>query len=384
MIYLDNASTTRISPVVLDAMLPYLQEEYGNAGTLHQIGRRAAAAVEKSRQQVSSVFGCEPENIIFTSGGTESNNLAIKGARDYFLATGKRHIITTAIEHDSVMKSMRWMQDNGFEVTYINPTDDGVVPPKLIEREIREDTGLVAVMYVNNEVGAVNDIAEIGRVCNEHEILFHSDCVQALGCKKINTHFITGSISSHKIHGAKGVGALYVRQKELLQPIISGGGTQEFGVRGGTENVAGIVGFGVACELAMKNLYDDMVVISTLKQEFASVLASTIGSLKDNGIHINGASITKPGKILNLRIDGVSSETLMLLLDTQGICVSAGSACRAHESEPSHVLIAMGLSPDEARSSIRFSFSKYNTLDEVTEAAQILASSVNILRQLGE
>jgi cysteine desulfurase len=378
MIYLDNASTTMISPEVLQEMLPYMQGDYGNAGTLHQLGRRAAKAVEKAREQVAGLFGCQPENIVFTSGGSESNNLAIKGLKFFMENSNRRHIITSAMEHDSVLKAVVSLEEDDFEVTYLQPSADGLISARSVKNAMRDDTGLVALMYVNNEIGTVNDIVGIGKVCDRKQVIFHTDCVQAVGCHEMNTVFVTGSISSHKLHGPKGVGALYAKNPRAITPLISGGGTQEFGVRGGTENVAGIVGFGKACEIALSNMEQDSVHILSLKRKFFDILNDV------SGIHINGNAATEPGKVLNLRIDGVSSETLMLMLDAEGVCVSASSACRAHESEPSHVLIALGLTPDEARSSVRFSFSKYNTQDEVTEVAKILASCISTLRQYGE
>jgi cysteine desulfurase len=381
MIYLDNASTTIIAPEVIQEMLPYLKDEYGNAGTIHKLGRMAASAIEQARKQAALLFGCSPEHIIFTSGGSESNSLAIKGAINHLSSLNKKHVIIAASEHISVLKSAAYLEKNGFEVTYIQPTGGGHILPKLIERAIRDNTGLVAAMYVNNEVGAVNDILKIGKICDDRRILFHSDCVQAAGCHEIHTAFSTGSISSHKIHGPKGVGALYIKERGQLSPLISGGDNQEFGIRGGTENVAGIVGFGKACEIAFKRIKQDQLMVSTLKQGFVAGITSVFGDLKSAGIHINGHSATEPGKVLNLRVDGVSSETLLLMLDAEGVCVSAGSACHAHEDEPSHVLIAMGLTPQEARSSIRLSFSRYTTKEEVLGAVGIFTSCVSALRQ---
>jgi len=249
-----------------------------------------------------------------------------------------------------------------------------------VEAAIHEDTGLVSVMFVNNEIGAVNDINEIGRICRQHEVMFHTDCVQAAGQYELSVHkndadFAT--VSSHKIHGPKGVGALYVREKDFL-PLVCGGAEQEFGLRGGTENVPGIVGFGAAASIAVERMRVDLISVSTLKQHFYMALLDAFRhlDLPTDCIRVNGHPVIEPGKTLNLRFDSVDAQTLLLMLDANGVCVSAGSACRSHEAEPSHVLTAMGLTPNEARSSVRVSFSKYNTTDEVVCAAQSFASCV--------
>lgn len=383
-IYLDNAATTKLSVEALEAMMPYLTEEYGNAGSVYGLGRRAAAAVQKAREQTALLFGCTAEHIIFTSGGSEGNNTVFAGLRSRLLESGKKHLIVSAIEHDSVLKAAQSLIKEGFYITYLKPESGGYISPKQVEDAMRDDTGLVSVMFVNNETGTVNDIKEIGQICRAHSVLFHTDCVQAAGQYELHVGNCAdfASVSSHKIHGPKGVGALYVRDKNLV-PLIFGGTEQEFGLRGGTENVAGIVGFGCACECVVKNFREDTVHISTMKQRFYMALLKELEELhidKDN-IHVNGLSPITPGKVLNIRIDGVDGETLLLMLDAKGVCASAGSACRSHEAEPSHVLTAMGLTRDEARSSIRFSFSKYNTAEEVTDAASIFAHCINALRQ---
>lgn len=384
MIYLDNASTTKIAPEALEAMMPYLTDEYGNAGTLYGLGRSAAAAIQHAREHVATLFGCTPDHVIFTSGGSESNNTVFKGLRYQLKESGKTHLIVSAIEHDSVLRAAEALTIDGFHITYIKPNPDGRVSPKAVEAAIREGTGLISIMFVNNETGAVNDINEIGRICRQNEILFHTDYVQAAGqyplaVNKNDVDF--ASVSSHKIHGPKGVGALFVREKHLL-PLICGGAEQEFGLRGGTENVAGIVGFGKAAELAVANMHSDMIAVSVMKQKFYMILTEILRKLgcRAECVHVNGIPVIEPGKTLNLRFDGIDAQTLLLMLDSKGICVSAGSACHSHEAEPSHVLVAMGLTPDEARSSIRVSFSKYNTTEEVTKAARVIADCVFALQ----
>ena len=376
MIYLDNAATTRIAPEVLESMMPYLTTEYGNAGTLYSFGRSAANAIQKARAQVATLFGCTPDHVIFTSGGSEGNNTVFKGLRHKLTEQGKKHLIISAIEHDSVLRAAESLTKDGFYITYIKPGSDGRISPKAVEAAIHEDTGLVSVMFVNNETGAVNDINEIGRICRQHEVMFHTDCVQAAGQYELSVHkndvdFTT--VSSHKIHGPKGVGALYARDKEFL-PLVCGGAEQEFGLRGGT----GIVGFGAATNIAVEEMHDDLISVSMLKQRFYMALLDAFRrlDLPTDCIHVNGHPVIEPGKTLNLRLDGVDAQTLLLMLDANGVCVSAGSACRSHEAEPSHVLTAMGLTPNEARSSVRVSFSKYNTTDEVVCAAQSFASCV--------
>ena len=333
---------------------------------------------------MAALINAEPEQVIFTSGGSEANNLVFHGLKDYLKSVGKTHILVSAVEHDSVLRAAESLIKDGFHVEYIPVSSECRVSPAVIEDALRADTGLVSVMFANNETGAINPIEDIGTICMKRGILFHTDCVQAAGCYpidvvKIGCDFL--SVSSHKIHGCKGIGALYAKDKSKLTPIVYGGSEQEFGLRGGTENVAGIVGFGKACEISSKSLHEDTVWVSTLKQRFFMALNE---ALKDTGdescVHVNGMSILTPGKTINLRMDGVDGETLLLMLDGKGVCVSAGSACRSHEAEPSHVLSAMGLSKDEARSSIRISFSKKNTADEAVRAAQILAGCISALR----
>ena len=383
MIYLDNAATTQIDKRVLDAMMPYLTTQYGNAGTLYKFGRSAGEAVKQARAQVAEFLNAKPEQILFTSGGSEANSLVFQGLKEYLKSIGKTHILVSAIEHDSVLKAVHSLIKDEFYIEYLPAHSDGKVFAQSVEDAITPKTGLVSVMYVNNETGAVNPIEEIGTICMKRGILFHTDCVQAAGChpidmEKIGCDFL--SISSHKIHGPKGVGALFAKEKSMLAPIIFGGAEQEFGLRGGTENVAGIVGFGMACEISTKSLHEDCIWVSTLKQRFYMALTD---ALKKNGcaeiVHTNGSSVLSPGKTLNLCLRGIDGQTLLLMLDGKSICISAGSACRSHEAEPSHVLIAMGLTPDEARSSIRISFSRMNTADEIVDAANIIASCIEIL-----
>ncbi len=383
-IYLDSAATTKLAPEVLDAILPYLTDQYGNAGSLYQMGRCAASAIQKAREQAALLFGCSADHVIFTSGGSESNSTVFAGLRNRLLESGKKHLIVSAIEHDSVLKAAQALIKDGFYITYLHPDTDGCISPRQVEEAIQEDTGLVSVMFANNETGVVNDVGEIGQICRAHAVLFHADCVQAAGQYDlhIGNYADFASVSAHKIHGPKGVGALYVREKNFA-PLVCGGEEQEFGLRGGTENVAGIVGFGCACEATVRNLREDMIHVSTLKQRFYMALLKELekNNIDASIIHVNGLLPVTPGKILNFRIQGVDGETLLLMLDSAGVCASAGSACRSHAAEPSHVLTEMGLTRDETRSSVRVSFSKYNTAEEMETAAEIFARCISSLTQ---
>lgn len=384
MIYLDNAATTEIDPYVFKAMLPYLQGEYGNAGSLHTLGRRAADAISIARKQVAQSIGAHPKQIIFTSGGTEANNLVFKGLIQYLQKNNKTHIITSEAEHDSILNTVKEMSiKDEFGASFLGVNTNGEVVNSL-NNIIKPETGLASVMYFNNEVGAINNIHDMCKTCHDNDVLFHTDCVQALGSididvNKIGCDFL--SISSHKIHGSKGVGALYIKQPELIYPIITGGTSQEFGLRGGTENVAGIVGFGHACELATERLKLNQNYIPSLKCLFYNILLQTLCEYGLGDIlHINGEnSLTNVNKVLNLRIDSVDAQTLVLYLDGCGVCVSAGSACRNHESKPSRVLMSMGLDSEDAQNSIRFSFSHNLISSQVYEAAQITASCIKEL-----
>lgn len=392
MIYLDNASTTKIDPIVLESMMPYLTEQYGNPGSLYTLGADAKKAVDKAREQVADLIGAYPRQIVFTSGGSEANSLVFGGIENYLAKTGRTHIVVSQTEHDSVLKAAENISMKAqFYAGYVPPEEDGVVTPHSVRngfayRDGSLFTGLVSVMHVNNETGAENDVEAIGELCGRHGILFHTDCVQAASCcpidvEKINCDFL--SLSSHKLHGPKGVGALFVSEPERLSPLIHGGAFQEFGLRGGTENVAGIVGFGKACELTKASLHDDDVHTSTLKQVFYNNLIQFLSEAgMEDVVHVNGGLVIRHGRILNLRFDGVDGETLLLLLDRMGVCVSAGSACNSREQVPSHVLVSMGLSDEQARGSVRVSFSRENTEEEAITAARIIADCVSRLRSI--
>ena len=397
MIYLDNSATTPIHPDVLNAMMPYLKGGYGNAGAVYRIGRESAKAIQKAREQVAQLFNASPEQIVFTSGGSEGNNMAFSyGMKCMLEKAGKKHVVISQIEHDSVYEAATHMFaptgksniKDDFYTQFIHIKSDGTVDVKHLEALLDEDEsiGLVSVMYVNNETGAVNPINHIGEICGERGIIFHTDCVQAAGCHTIDTNTIGcdfATISGHKIHAPKGIGAIYIKDKTLARSLIYGGANQEFGLRGGTENVAGIVGLGKACDLICSDFGTQRVTVSLLKRLFYGNMISYLkeAHLEDK-IHVNGASVGDVGKTLNLRVENIDSETLLLMLDAKGVCISAGSACHSHKSEPSRVLTAMGLSDDEARDSVRISFSSTNTPAEVEEAAAIFSSCIEALAGL--
>jgi len=386
MIYLDNAATTKIAPEVLQAMLPFMKDEFGNAGSTYQLGRKAKDAIEHARAQVADLINCPPENIVFTSGGSESNNMVFKGIKDHLIATNKRHIIISAIEHESLLKAAASLIKEGFHITYILPDSNGVINVESLIDRISESTGLISVMHANNETGVINNIQKISEFCLSRDILFHSDCVQSAGFLDIDTDSMRGlsfaSLSAHKIHGVKGVGALYIRDKSLLMPLIGGGDDQEFGLRGGTENTPGIVGFGYAADIAKKSLRKTQAVITLLKKAFLGQLVNHFESLESGGIIINGSDPMSASKVLNMRIEGIAGDTLMLMLDGYGIYISVGSACHSNRLNPSHVLTAMGLSNAEAGESIRVSFSKYNTVNNVIKAANTMISCITTLRNI--
>lgn len=386
IIYLDNAATTPVSRNVLDEMSPYFSEKFGNAGTLYSAGREAKKAIDKARGRVAALFGCDPARVFFNSGASEGNNTVFHGLAPRLRAAGATHLVVSAVEHESVLGAAAALEKEGFSVSYISPDTHGVITCQSVEQELRSNTGLVSVMYCNNETGAVNEVEAIGKLCRQKGILFHCDCVQAAGqyvldVKKNCIDFAT--ISGHKIHGPKGVGALYAA--EDINPLIHGGSHQERGQRGGTENVPGIVGLGAACASAAKNMRENRIIIQQRKQSFVEMLCRSLGAqcLSEAWITVNGRSYTNNGKVLNLHIQGVDGETLVLALDAMGVCISAGSACQAHNATPSHVLMAMGKGEGWARQSVRISFSEDNTEAGVLEAAAVMAAAIGLLRRNG-
>ena len=399
MIYLDNAATTQINTEVFETMIPYLTTEYGNAGSLYSLGRKAAEAIRVARAQVASLLNCKPDNIIFTSGGSEANNLAIKGVQPYLKEHKKMIAISSISEHDSVIRALIGeqdpMKDDAYKKNYIAnysltrllPVNrHGVVDINALrENMILDMTGIVSIMYANNVVGSINPVKEIAEICHENGAIFHTDCVQSAGFHKLDVEEIgcdLMSISGHKIHAPKGVGALYVRDRSLLSSLISGGSAQEFGLRGGTENVAEIVGFGKACELANNYRSQSHETILQVKDTFIKELTAQVDTNRTlhNLCHIN--SFEYDSKVVNFRFDNIDAQTLVLMLDNEGVCVSAGSACQSHESKANRVLVAMGLTENEARQSIRVSFSELNTEREAVKAVEKIIKCVETLISL--
>lgn len=383
--YFDNAATTRMSERAADVMTSYLLHNYENPESLHIGGRAASEAVEAARGQIAKLLDCKPDKIIFTSGGTESNNMVFEGLKTYLKQIGKTHILVSSIEHDSVLRPSHRLEREGLEVGEIPADENGSITIEAIEPLIKENTGLVSVMAVNNETGVVNHVVKIGEWLRKKEILFHTDFTQALISRPFNASSCDfATFSAHKIHGPKGIGALYCRNADILEPLILGGEHQEFGLRGGTVNVPAIAGFGAAAEelSAVFGKAKRRQPISYTKADF--FFAKLYKSLVDNGENAD-AILRRNGKdtnglILNVSIVGVDGQTLVALASRAGVYISAGSACSSYVHKPSHVLKAMGLSDDEALSAVRISFSPDDSGEEMTEAANIIGKCIAELR----
>ena len=377
-VYADNAATTRITELVLQAMLPYLTEHYGNASSLYSIGRDASRAVEAAREQVAAALGASAREIYFTSGGSESDNWALKGTCQRLAKLHKRHLITTTFEHHAILNVAETLQHQGWEVTYVGVDSKGYVNPEDIKKAIRDDTALVSVMYANNEIGTIQPIAEIGAICHERGVLFHTDAVQAVG----NVHIDVNaqnidllSLSGHKIHAQKGIGALYVRKGVVLPTFIEGG-AQEYGKRAGTENVAAIVGLGVAITEAVSGIDKKDAYLRPLQKRIIDRLLSI------DRTHLNGGLEHRlPGNV-NVSFEGVEGESLLLMLDMQGICASSGSACTSGSLDPSHVLLAIGLIHDVAHGSLRLSISEETTSEDVDYILETIPPIIERLRAM--
>jgi len=375
-VYLDNATTTAMDPKVLDAMKPYFFEWYGSPTHEygHTFGLKAREALEKSREVVARSIGAKPEEIIFTSGGTESNNLAIKGLA--LANKEKRHLITSKIEHTSVLNVIKSLEKTGFKASYINVDGEGFIDLEQLEDEINEETLLVSIQHANQEIGTIQDIEEIGKICEEKDVLFHVDAVQSftklpIDVEKMNIDLL--SISAHKIHGPKGVGALYVRDGVKLKPLMDGG-YNEFGVRPGTENVPGVVGFAKAIELVDEDQLENM-------RRLRDYL--TDGLLEINDSRLNGPRGEKRlCNNVNITFRFVEGESVLLHLDIRGIIVTTGSACFSRSLQPSHVILALGLRHEDAHGSVRFSLSKYNTLEEMDYTIRNVREVVEQLRKI--
>lgn len=376
-IYADNAATTKMSDVAVKAMLPYLQEIYANASSVHLLGQRSAAALFSARQQVAQVLNCAPKEVFFTSGGSEADNQALISAAALGKKQGKCHIVSTAMEHHAILHTLEALQAEGFTVTLLRPQADGIVTATQVAEAITDTTCLVSVMYANNETGAIQPIREIGALCRKRGVLFHTDAVQAAGHLTIDVqrdNIDMLSLSAHKFHGPKGIGLLFAKSNIQLTSLIRGGG-QERGKRAGTENLPGIIGLAAALKDAQENMQQNTAYITGLRDALRN------GLDKIDGASFNGSrEHCLPGTV-NYSFQGVNGETLLSLLSNEGICCSSGSACSAGSLEPSHVLLALGLSKETAQSALRFSLCEYNTMDEVQTIITKVTEAVNRLRR---
>lgn len=377
MIYLDNNATTRVDTAVVEAMLPFFTENYGNPSSGYRFGARVREAIDRAREQVAGLIGCEPGEIVFTSGGTESNNAALHSATG--LDPNRRHIITTRVEHSAVLRHCEALEKRGCEVTYIGVGNDGNIDVGEIQRAIRPDTAVISAMWANNETGVLFPVSEIAELASSRGIFFHTDAVQAVGKIRINVResaiqFL--ALSAHKIYGPKGVGALYVNRRARFSPSMIGGG-QEEGRRAGTENVAGIVGLGKASELGIQKLAAEPKRIGAMRDRFEELLLKQISDCQVNGDRANRLPNTS-----SLSFAGIESEGALMLLDRAGICCSAGSACRSGSREASHVLRAMNVSDEKLKGSLRFSFGQFNSEPEVDFAASKTVDVIAKLRGL--
>jgi cysteine desulfurase len=375
-IYMDHSATTPVAPEVLEAMLPYFGERFGNASSLHGYGLEAKEALEESREKVAKLLRAEPEEIVFTSGGTESDNLALKGIARRNKERGK-HIITSCVEHPAILETCRNLQKEGFEVTYLPVTSEGLVDLATLESAVRPNTILISIMHANNEIGTIEPLEEIGRMAAEKDIFLHTDAVQSVGKIAVDVNALGVdllSISAHKLYGPKGVGALYVRKGTRLESIMQGGG-HERGLRSGTENVAGIVGLARAAELAAESMAIERPRLMQLRDRLA---AAVLDRVKD--AWINGSMKRRLPSNLNFGFKYVEGESLLLYLDSKGIAVSTGSACSSHKLEPSHVLLSLGLKPEDCHGSLRITMGRSNTIEEVDFVAECITEAVDRFR----
>ena len=374
MIYLDNAASTQIHEDVLNSMLPYLKEQYGNPSSIHRYGRLTRKAIHKARKQIASLINADPAEILITSGGTESNNTVLMGISSQF-SSGQ--IITSSIEHDAILEPCKKLVSNGFQVDYLPVDKSGMINLSDLKNIISENTRLVSIMFGNNEVGTIQPIVEIGKICHKHNILFHTDAVQAVGKLPVDVSELGVdllSISSHKLHGPKGIGALYIKNDVKINPLILGGG-QEFRLRSGTENVASIVGFGQACEIAQNNLSKNILYVKKLQTLLVERVLDQIPETT-----FNGHSEFRLSNNAHFTFLGVNGEDLIIKLDEYGIAASTGSACSVNTQKSSHVLESMGFSLEQITGSLRLTVGIFNTENEIKETVDILKKVVAELR----
>ncbi len=377
-VYADNAATTSVSKTALDAMMPYLTDYYGNPSSLYSFGQKAAEALLKARETVAACINADPKEIYFTSGGSEADNQAIVSAARLGARKGKKHIISTKFEHHAVLHTLAKLEKEGFEVTLLDPHADGVVRVEDVENALRDDTCLVTIMFANNEIGTVQPVAEIGALCRSRKILFHTDAVQAAGhmpidVREMNIDML--AVSGHKFHAPKGVGALYAKKGTVLTNIIEGG-AQERGKRAGTENVAGIVAMAAALKESCDHMEENTARIIPMRDKLFAEL-SKIPHSKINGSlehHVPGT--------VNMCFEGIEGESLLLMLDDEGICASSGSACTSGSLDPSHVLLAIGLPHEVAHGSLRLSIGEYNNMDQINHVIEVVPKVVAYLRSI--
>ncbi|MGN0551540.1 MAG: cysteine desulfurase NifS [Acutalibacteraceae bacterium] len=377
-IYADNAATTKLSRQVLDDMLPYLTDVYGNPSSLYSIGAEAKKVLETAREDIAECINALPQEIYFTSGGSEADNWAIKGIAKALKSKGKKHIITSAFEHHAVLHTLAALEKEGFEVTYLDVHSDGLVRVNEVEDAIKDDTALVTIMYANNEIGTIQPISEIGAVCKKHGVLFHTDAVQAMGNVPIDVkaqNIDMLSLTAHKFHGPKGCGALYVR-KGVRPDILIDGGAQERGRRAGTENVAGAVGLASALKIAVATMDERRERLTKMRNRLID------GLLKIERSRLNGDRDKRlPGNV-NMCFEGIEGESLLLMLDLKGVCASSGSACTSGSLDPSHVLLAIGLPHEIAHGSLRLSFSDDNTEEDIDYILEVVPPIIERLRSM--
>lgn len=377
-IYADNAATTKMSDVAIEAMLPYLKENYGNPSSLHSLGQKAAEVLFAARSKMAKYLGCEPKEIYFTSGGSEADNQAIISAAIRGEKKGKKHIVSTVFEHHAVLHTLQKLEKQGFEVTLVPVSEYGMVNPHDIEKAIKDETCLVTVMYANNEIGTIQPIGEIGAICKEKGVIFHTDAVQAAGHIKIDVkeqNIDMLSLSAHKFHGPKGVGALYVRSGIVVSNIIEGG-AQERGKRGGTENIPGIVSMAAAFEDANLKIDANTARLTKMRDRLIDGLSKIPHSI------LNGDASKRLASNVNMCFEGIEGESLLLMLDMNGVCASSGSACTSGSLDPSHVLLAIGRVHDIAHGSLRLSLSEYNTEEEIEHIINAVTEVVAYLRNM--
>lgn len=379
VVYMDHAATTFVKPEVAESMIPFLKEHFGNPSSLYSIGREAKEAIEAAREKLAKALGAKPDEIYFTSGGTESDNWAIKGTA-FSRRKGGKHIITTSIEHHAVLYPCEYLEGQGFDVTYLPVDSSGLVDPAEVEAALREDTILISVMYANNEIGTIEPIQEIGKIAKEHDVLFHTDAVQVIGVvpldmKQKHKDVDMLSLSSHKFYGPKGIGALFLREGTQIDNFMHGGG-QERGKRAGTENVAGIVGMGKAIELATVNIETHNEKIRKMRDRLQS------GVLEIPNCRLNGHPEKRLPGNLNVSFEYIEGESLLLMLDQMGICSSTGSACSSGSLETSHVLRAIGIPPEIAPGSLRLTLGDANSEEDIDYVLNVLPETVGKLRDM--